>query len=347
MKPCDGLSRCCEFARSSAAFIAIAAIPARAADFYAGKNIDFLVGADAGGGYDIYARAVARHWGKYIPGHPTIVVRNMPGAGSGRAASYIGTVAPRDGTAIGAIMPGAIVGPLLDDKPQAGFDPTKVTYLGTADSGVRVCLTMKQAKTKTFAEALTGKTIVGASGGNSATNDYANLHKHTSGAKFDVVGGYQGTVSIGLAMERGELDGVCGWDWSSVKSQKPDWIKNDKVNILVQVGLDPDPELTRMGVPPIWDFVKDEAARKIVELVVSQQVFMRSYIAPPGTPADRIEILRKAFDQTVKDPAFLADAERMRIAIEPLSGEKVQELVTKLYATPKDVVDEAKRAIKP
>jgi tripartite-type tricarboxylate transporter receptor subunit TctC len=330
-----------------AAFIVIAAIPAHAADFYAGKNIDFLVGADAGGGYDIYARAVARHWGKYIPGHPTIVVRNMPGAGSGRAASYVSTVAPKDGTAIGAIMPGAIVGPLLDDKPQAGFDPTKVIYLGTADSGVRVCLTMKQAKTKTFAEALAEKTIVGASGGNSATNDYAYLHKHTSGAKFDVVGGYQGTVGIGLAMERGELDGVCGWDWSSVKSQKPDWIKNDKVNILVQVGLDPDPELTKMGVPQIWDFVKTEEARKIVELVVSQQVFMRSYIAPPGTPADRIDILRKAFDQAVKDPEFLADAERMRIAIAPLSGEKVQDLVTKLYATPKDVVAEAKSAIKP
>jgi tripartite-type tricarboxylate transporter receptor subunit TctC len=321
-----------------AAFIVIAAIPAHAADFYAGKTIDFLVGADAGGGYDIYARVVARHWAKYIPGHPTIVVRNMPGAGSGRAAAYVSTVVPKDG---------AIVGPLLDDKPQAGFDPTKVQYLGTADSGVRVCVTMKQAKTKTFAEALTEKTIVGASGGNSATNDYAYLHKHTSGAKFDVVGGYQGTVGIGLAMERGELDGVCGWDWSSVKSQKPDWIKNDKVNILVQVGLDPDPELTRMGVPRIWDFVKTEEARKIVELVVSQQVFMRSYIAPPGTPADRIDILRKAFDQAVKDPEFLADAERMRIAIAPLSGEKVQELVTKLYATPKDVVAEAKSAIKP
>jgi tripartite-type tricarboxylate transporter receptor subunit TctC len=330
-----------------AASVVIGSIPAKAADFYAGRTIDFLVGADAGGGYDIYARAVARHWSKYIPGHPTIVVRNMPGAGSGRAAAYVSTVAPKDGTAIGAIMPGAIIGPLLDDKPQGGFDPTKVQYLGTADSGVRVCITMKQAKTRTFAEALTEKTIVGASGGNSATNDYAYLHKHTSGAKLDVVGGYQGTVGIALAMERGELDGVCGWDWSSVKSQKPDWIKNGEVNVLVQVGLDPDPELTKMGVPSIWDFVKDEEARKIVELVVSQQVFMRSYIAPPGTPDDRIEILRQAFDQTVKDPEFLADARRMRIAIEPLSGTKVQELVAKLYATPKSVVEEAKRAIKP
>jgi tripartite-type tricarboxylate transporter receptor subunit TctC len=192
------------------ATLAAASIPpATAADYYAGKTIDFLVGADAGGGYDIYARAVARHWSKYIPGHPSIVVRNLPGAGSGRAALYISSVAPKDGTAIGAIMPGAIVGPLLDDKPQAGFDPTKVQYLGTADSGVRVCVTMKSSKIKSFDDALAQHTVVGATGGNGSSGDYAYLHKHTSGARFEVVSGYQGTVEIGLAMERGELDGVC------------------------------------------------------------------------------------------------------------------------------------------
>jgi tripartite-type tricarboxylate transporter receptor subunit TctC len=320
---------------------------ALAADYYAGKNIDFLVGADAGGGYDIYARAVARHWGKYIPGHPNFVVRNMPGAGSGRAAVYVSTVAPKDGTAIGAVMPGAIVGPLLDDKPQVGFDPTKVQYLGTADSGVRVCVTMKTSKIKTFEDALRQTTVLGATGGNGSSGDYAYLHKHTSAAKFAVVPGYQGTVEIGLAMERGEIDGVCGWDWSSVKSQKADWIKNDKINVLVQVGLNADPELTRMGVPPIWNYVKDATSRKVVELVVSQQVFMRSYIAPPGTPQDEIAMLRAAFDETVKDKDFLDDAARMHIEIDPLSGARVQDLVTRMYATPKDIVDEARKAIKP
>jgi hypothetical protein len=236
---------------------------------------------------------------------------------------------------------------LLDDKPQVGFDPTKVQYLGTADSGVRVCVTMKTSKIKSFDDALTQQTVVGATGGNRSSGDYAYLHMHTSGAKFAVVSGYQGTVEIGLAMERGELDGVCGWDWSSVKSQKRDWFANDKVNVLVQVGLNSDPELTRMGVPPIWNYLKDEAARKIVELVVSQQVFMRSYIAPPGTPADEIEILRSAFDQTVKDKDFLDDAERMNIEIDPLSGAEVQDLVAKIYATPKEIVDQAKRSIKP
>jgi tripartite-type tricarboxylate transporter receptor subunit TctC len=340
------LMRC----RSAAALVAAVltmALPAHAADYYAGKNIDFLVGADAGGGYDIYARVVARHWGKYIPGHPNFIVRNMPGAGSGRAAVYVSTVAPKDGTAIAAIMPGAIVGPLLDDKPQTGFDPTKVQYLGTADSGVRVCVTMKTSKIKTFGDALEQKTVVGATGGNGSSGDYAYLHKHTSGAKFDVVPGYQGTVEIGLAMERGELDGVCGWDWSSVKSQKPDWFTNNKVNVLVQDGLNPDPELTKMGVPSIWNFIKNDDARKIVQLVVSQQVFMRSYIAPPGTPPDQIAMLRTAFDKTVKDKDFLDDAARMHIEIDPLSGTQVQDLVAKIYATPNDIVAQAKRAIKP
>jgi hypothetical protein len=148
-------------------------------------------------------------------------------------------------------------------------------------------------------------------------------------------------------MERGEVDGTCGWDWSSFKSQKSDWVRDRKVNILVQVALDENAELTKMGVPPIWNYVKNDVDRKVAELVVSQQVFERSYIAPPGTPAELINVLRTAFDATMNDPKFLADAETARIAIAPLSGAKVQEIVQKLYATPKDIVDRAKRAIKP
>jgi hypothetical protein len=148
-------------------------------------------------------------------------------------------------------------------------------------------------------------------------------------------------------MERGEVDGTCGWDWSSVKSQKPDWLRDHKLNLLVQVGLEPNPELTNMGVPDIWKYVEGEDNRKIVELVVSQQVFQRSYIAPPGTPVEQVNTLRSAFDATVVDPQFLADAETTRIAIQPLSGAKVQEIVAKLYATPKTVVERAKQVIRP
>ena len=148
-------------------------------------------------------------------------------------------------------------------------------------------------------------------------------------------------------MERGEVDGLCGWDWSSVKSQKPDWVAGNKMNILVQAGLHPQPELTEMGVPQIWTFIKDDDDRKIAELVISQQVFQRSYIVPPGTPDEQIKILRTAFDATVQDPEFLADARKMQISITPLSGLQVQELIAKLYATPRELVERARAVIKP
>jgi tripartite-type tricarboxylate transporter receptor subunit TctC len=331
-----------------APLIATAAItPAQAADPYAGKTLEFVVGGGAGGGYDIYARTVARHLPSHIPGKPTIVVKNMPGAGSTKAGIFISTVAPKDGTSVAAMMPGAIIGPLLEDKSTTQFDPTKVIYIGSADSGVRVCATYQNSKIKTFADAQKTKTVVGASAAGGATRDYAYLHNHTAGTKFEVVSGYKGTVDIALAMERGEVDGMCGWDWSSVKSQKSDWVRDKKINVLVQVSLEPLEELTKAGVPHIWEFVKDPDDRKVAELVVSQQVFQRSYIVPPGTPAEEVKILRTAFDATMKDPAFLADAQKMKIAIEPISGAKVQDVITRLYATPKALVARAKDAIKP
>jgi tripartite-type tricarboxylate transporter receptor subunit TctC len=328
-----------------AAFVAVSG--ATAADFYAGKTIDFEVGADVGGGYDIYARTVARNMSRHIPGNPTIVVKNMPGAGSGRTALFISNVAPKDGSTLGALMPGAIIGPLLDDKADTQFDPTKVVYIGSADAGTRVCATYQNSKIKTFEDARKEKTVLGATAAGGATRDYGYLLNHTSGTKFDVVAGYKGTAEITLAMERGEVDGQCGWDWSSVKSQKPDWLRDHKLNVLVQVGLDPNPELTQMGVPELWKFIDNEEARKVTELVVSQQIFQRSYIAPPGTPAEQINTLRTAFDATMVDAQFLADAETARIAITPLSGAKVQDLVKKLYASPKAIIERAKQVIKP
>jgi tripartite-type tricarboxylate transporter receptor subunit TctC len=316
--------------------------PAAAADYYAGKTIELVVGGDAGGGYDIYARAVARHLAGHIPGNPTIVVKNMPGAGSTRAGIYISTIAPKDGTSIGALMPGAIIGPLLDDKPNLQFDPTKVLYIGTADSGVRVCATYATSKIKTFEDAQKQKTVLGASSAGGATRDYAYMHNHTAGAKFEVVSGYKGTVDVGLAMERGEVDGMCGWDWSSVKSQKSDWISEKKVNVLVQVSLEPLEELTERGVPHIWTFVPKENDRKVAELVVSQQVFQRSYIAPPQTPAEPLGILRTAFDATMKDPAFLEDAAKSSMDISASTGEEAQKFSDMIANTAPAVIARAK-----
>ncbi len=330
-----------------AAAIGAAAAPAAAADFYAGKTMEFVVGGYPGGGFDIYIRTVARHIGRHIPGNPAIVVKNMPGAGSVKAGHYISTLAPKDGTSIGGVTPGAIINPLLSDKKETLFDPTKVTYLGTANSGTRICASFATSQTKRFDDALTHTTRLGGVSAGDAVHDYAFMVKRTTRAQIEVVPGYKGTLDVTLAMERGEIDGVCGWDWSSAKAQKPDWIRDGKLNLLAQIGLDDNPELTKRGVPPLARYMKDDDARKVMELIVSQQGFSRPYFMPMGVPEERVQLLRAAFDATMTDPQFIADADKMHIDISPMTGAKVQELVTKLYATPKEIVERARAAIKP
>ena len=320
---------------------------ARADDYYAGKTIDLILGNAPGGGFDIYARAIAQHLSRHIGGNPAVVVKNMPGAGGARAGHYVSAVAPRDGLTIGAIMPGTIMAPLLEEKPDTTFDPAKVVYLGTANTGTYICVTLDRSKTKTFDEALEQKTIVGGIAAGNSVNDIANLVKNLTGARIDLVAGYKGTVEVALAVERGELDGICGWNWSSAKSQKPDWIANHRLNFLAQIGLEPNPELTRMGAPEIWRYIKDEESRKAAEVVVSQQAFERPYFTAPGIPAERVAALRAAFDATLRDPAFLADAGRIGLDISPMSGEKLQQIIDKLYGTPKSVLEQARRAIRP
>jgi tripartite-type tricarboxylate transporter receptor subunit TctC len=332
---------------AAAVFAAGLLAEAVAGEYFAGKSIDLLIGAPPGGGYDIYARALARHLGRHIPGQPLIVAKNMPGAGSARAAGFISSVAPKDGTAIAAIMPGAVMNPLLDEKAEGLFDPSKVLFLGTANSGTRICVSRKDSKIKTFDDALAKKASFGGVSANDSTREYGYMLKNTAGAQYEVVSGYSGTAEIALAMERGEIDGACGWDWSSFKSQRPDWITAQKVNLLLQVGLEPNPELTRMGVPMVFKYIKDAQDREAVELIISQQVFQRSYIAPPGLAPEPLGALRSAFDATMTDPQFLGDAEKLRIDITPLPGTKTQELVQKLYAAPKEVVTRARQAIIP
>jgi tripartite-type tricarboxylate transporter receptor subunit TctC len=326
-----------------------AAVPTAApgADFYAGKTIDFVIGADIGGGYDIYARLLARHLGRHIPGNPAIVPKNQPGAASGRAAAFIYSVAPKDGTVIGAVFPGVVMGALLDDRAQPLFDPTKFQYLASAHNATRLCITHERSRIKTFADAQRQKTIMGASAVSGSTRDYANMHRKASGAQFELVTGYKGSADILLAMERGEVDGLCGYDWTSLKSQRPDWVSKKTVNILVQAALEPEEELIRLGVPSIWTTIKSDDDKKAVELVIGQQLFGRPYLAPPGVPAEQIGTLRAAFAATMRDKDFLADAERTRVDVVPTEGETVQQSIERLYATPKHIADRAKELVKP
>jgi tripartite-type tricarboxylate transporter receptor subunit TctC len=327
--------------------LVVTAIPAAAQDYYAGKTIDLVVGNYPGGGFDIYARAVARHLGRHIPGNPTVVVKNMPGAGSAKAGVHISTVAPKDGLSIGAVTPGAIVGPLLDDKPQSMFDPAKVTYLGTANSGTRICVTYDKSKVRSFKQAMTEKMVLGGVAPGDAVHDFAYMVRATTGAAISVVPGYKGTLDVTLAMERLEVDGACGWEWSSAKAQKPEWIRDGKLNFLLQIGPHANDELTKMGVPRLDQYIKDDDSRRVMELIVSQQAFQRPYFVAMGTPDAHVAILRKAFDATMQDEQFLTDAKKLRIDVSPLPGATVQDLVQKFYATPKTIVEQGRRAIRP
>jgi len=329
------------------AVAALSATGAHAADYYAGKTIDLVVSNAPGGGFDIYARTIARHMHRHIPGNPTMIVKNMPGAGGARAGYHISTVAPADGLSIGAIMPGTVMAPLLDDKPDTSFDPSKVLYLGTANSGTYVCVTFSHSKIKTLDDALSQKTVMGGIAAGNSTNDIAYLVKRTTGAQFNLISGYKGTSEVTLAIERRELDGTCGWNWSSAKSQKPDWVRDNKLNYLAQISLQPNAELTQLGAPEIWRYIKDADDRKVAELVVSQQSFERPYLVAQGTPAELAGILRNAFEATMRDPQFAADAQKTGVDISALPGARVQTLVQQLYATPKDIIERAKQAIRP
>lgn len=327
------------------AVLAGATSSAPAQEPFAGKTIEFLVGSGPAGGYDTYARTVARHMPKYIAGTPAIAVRNQPGAGSARTAGIIARISPKDGTSVGVIFPGVIVGPLLDAKTKWQFDPAEFVYLGSADSGTRVCFTSSTSKIKSFEDARKNKTILGASAQGGSTRDYAYMLNHAAGAKFEVVSGYKGSADIFLAVERGEVDGMCGLDYSSLKSQRGAWLAEKKINIILQTAIDPEPSLDKMGVPTVWKYIANEDDKRAVELIVSQQIFGRPFILPPGASPEAVKILREAFTKTLRDKDFLSDAQKARLDVDPSDGEKVQALVAKLYKLPKATLERAQRII--
>jgi tripartite-type tricarboxylate transporter receptor subunit TctC len=332
-------------ALAGAALAIASAMPATAQNFYEGKTVNIVVGTEAGGGYDIYGRAVARHIGRHLPGKPTVIVQNMPGAGSAKAAEFLFALAPKEGATIGLIFPGIIVEPLLQPG-KFRFDPTKFEYLGSADSGTRLCVTHRSSKIKTFDDALKMPSNFGGSAFGSSTTDYAQLLINLAGAKFRIVNGYKSSIDTVLAAERGEVDGLCGYDSSSFRAQKPDWFNTPEAHMILQAALEPFPELTKLGVPHIWQYVSGEN-RKIAEVIHAQQEFHRPFLAPPGVPADRLALLRTAFMATMNDPDFLADAQKMKLTITPKDASTVTELVKKMYASPPELLAKVNKALKP
>ena len=308
--------------------------PARAqtpAEFYKGKIVELDIGYSVGGAYDGYARMLARHMGKYIPGNPTIVPKNMTGAGSLRLANYLYNAAPKDGTVFGTIGRGTGFDPLLGQKG-AQFDAGKFNWIGSSNNEVSVCVAWNTSGVATFEDLLTKELVVGASGPSADTYQFPAVVNGALGTKMKIVIGYPGGNDIDLAMERGEVQGRCGWSWTSLKATHHAWLDQKKLNILFQMGLTKHRDLA--GVPLVIDLAKTDEQRAILKLMFARQVMAWPIVAPPDLPPDRVEVLRKAFMATEQDKEFLADADKAQLEINPVSGEDIQKLVQEVYQTP-------------
>jgi tripartite-type tricarboxylate transporter receptor subunit TctC len=327
------------------ALVTLSALPARAQsveEFYKGKVVNIVIGFSVGGGYDLYARHLARFMGKHIPGRPNVVPQNMPGAGSLKAANYIYTAAPKDGTYFGTFARTTGINPLLESG--ATFDGTKFSWIGSVTDDVSTCVSWHTTAIKTWDDFIKKPITLGGQGPSSEPDIFARLYKNVFGAPIKLVPGYPGTNEITLAMERGEVDGVCGLSWSTIKTRHAQWLKEKKINLLVQAALKREPEIDA-SVPLVMDMTKDQEKLQILKLLLAAQEMARPFAAPPGIPADRKAALVKAFDDTMKDPEYLADAKKLSIDVNPVSGNALDTLLAELYATPKDVVKKAGEAI--
>lgn len=315
------------------------------AQFYQGKTVTIVIGSTPGGGYDTYARLIARHIGKYIPGHPAVVPSNMPGAGSNVAAAAVYNTMPKDGTHIGAIYASAMLEPLLGDAGRIRHDPSKFQTLGSASNEIYTCLVRNDAPVKTLADVRTTEIILGATAEGGSTVDFPAILNRFFGTKFKIVRGYAGSREVLLAIERGEVQGACGLTWSVLSTQIPDLFTAGRYRMLLQEDMAGNDELNARGIPVAGKLAVDNQARRALELFYAQNVLGRPYVMAPEVPADRVAALRSAFTQVLKDPGLLADAKKMRVTVNPQSGEEVQALIAKLYATPKEIVDVVRATI--
>jgi tripartite-type tricarboxylate transporter receptor subunit TctC len=306
--------------------------------FFAGKTINIVVGFEAGGGYDAYARLLARHMGRHAGG-ANIVVQNRPGAGSLVAANYLFNVAPKDGTVFGIVSSGVLFDPLFGNKA-ANFAATEFSWLGSINREVSTCQIWHTAPIKSFEDARTTSISVGGTGAGADSHLFPQTLNSVLGTKFKIVSGYPGATSVFLAMERGELEGICGIYWSTLKAQRADWLRDGILRPLVQLALEKHPEYP--GVPLVLDFAKTAEERGALELVFAPMALARPFLGPPGIPADRLAHFRRAFEAAMKDPDFLAEAERLKLEVSPMFADEIVALLTRLYQTPTNIVERAK-----
>jgi tripartite-type tricarboxylate transporter receptor subunit TctC len=308
------------------------------------KQIIIYVAGTAGGGIDLYARFLARYLGKHIPGNPTVVVQDMPGAGGIRTANFIAQAAPRDGTAIGTFPGGPLIEPLVGART-VDYDMSKFNWIGAISRDVSVCFALGTTPFKTIDDAKAREMVIAGTGAGSETDTLPLVLNETLGTKFKVITGYLGSKETLLAMENGEVHGRCGMTYSSLRAAKPDWLRDKMVNILVQLGRQKSSDLP--NVPLISDLLSKSEDKQLFDLLTVGTVVGRPFALPPGTPSGLVTMLRRAFDATMVDPDFLAEGQKTNSEINPTTGDDVQRIIAGAYATPKPVVDRAKTLLAP
>lgn len=311
---------------------ALTSAPAGAQEFKT-KQVKMIIGFGPGGGYDRWARTIASHLGKHLPGKPTVVSQNMPGAGSFVALNWLTSIAPKDGSVLAAIARDAPLGPLTGNK-NARFDALKLSWIGTPTTETNVCIAYKNSKVKTVADLQNTELLVADTGPGTGTHVYPIVLREVLGMKFKLISGYQSSSTAFLAMERGEVEGICE-SYDSVVNKKPTWVNDGTVRVLFQAGTQPE---AKIKAPYILDIARTEEQKQALKFLYAGQGIGRPYVAPPGLSPAILKAMRDAFSATMKDPEFLADTKKQRLDVEPKSGLELEKLVRDIYATPKDLV---------
>jgi tripartite-type tricarboxylate transporter receptor subunit TctC len=331
----------------AAGALVAAAIPAMAqspAEFFKDKTITFYVGLSPGGGYDQNARLVAKHFGKYVPGNPTVVVKNMPGGGGLVMTNYVANVAPKDGLHIGAPQRGIPFEPLLGDASHAKYDPVKLNWLGSANADTSVAIVTKQAGVAKWQDLKNKEVIVAGTGVGTESVTVPYILRNVLGFKYKVIAGYPGGSEMNLAMQRGEVDGRGTFSWTSLKPNYKEWVDSGDMVVLYQMGLRKHPDIP--NVPLVTELAANDDEKKVLELQFTAFELGRPYFLPENVPVDRVTALRRAFDATMKDKDLLADAEKQSLEVNPATGEEMVQILTRVYATPKALIARLAEATK-
>jgi len=314
-------------------------------DFYRSRHVNVVIGHETGSGFDVYGRALARHMGRHLPGNPPFIPQNMVGAVGLNAANWTYNIAPKDGTVISIFAHTVLLEPLLG-VGAGRFDANNFNWIGNMDQVVGICGVSSRSAVTSYDELLRREVLFGSSGVGAAgpLSQFPLALRNLTGAKIKMIQGYKGSAEIRLAMSRGEVDGICGLPISTIKTEWRSELQTNSFKILLQLGLEKNNEL--LDIPLVYEYAKDADDRFVFDLIFGIQAVGRNFVAPPGTPSNRVSALQAAFMKTMSDPEFLADAAKMDLNLKPSSGEEARLLVKRFYASPKAAIDRAKEAIK-